>query len=121
MSGGTSALWRASLCGLAMALSVFSTGCAIQNGDVDDTDEDVAVAQAAVGMPQHNGGLKAPKNPVTGPKIVKGGAQAKSPAAKLDEVSEPEPEPWHPDTRGGSDDPDDAVLGTTPDRTGDHK
>lgn len=123
MSGGTSALWRASLCGVAMALTVFGTGCAIQNVDADDSDENVAAADQAdtIGMPQHNGGLKAPKNPVSGTKIVKGGAQAKSPAAKLDEVSEPEPEPWHPDGRGGDDDPDDAMLSTAPDRSGDHK
>ena len=123
MSGGTSALWRTSLCGVVMALSVFSTGCAIQNVDADDSDEDTVAAQAdlTVAVPQHTGGLKAPKNPVNGPKITKVGAQAKSPSVKLDEVSEPEPEPWHPDARGGEDDPDDAVLGTAPDRSGDHK
>ena len=123
MSGGTSAFWRASLCGVALALSVFSTGCAIHNGDADDAAEDVVTAQAelTVGIPQHSGGLKAPKNPVNGLKFTKGGAQAKSPAAKLGEVSEPEPDPWHPDARGGSDDPDDAVLSTAPDHSDDHK
>ncbi len=123
MSGGISALWRTSLCGVAMALAVSSTGCAIQDVDADSTDEDAVAAQAnlTVALPQHNGGLKAPKDPLSGPKSGKVGAQAKSPAAKLDEVSEPEPEPWHPDARGGSDDPDDAALSATHDRTDDHK
>ena len=122
MSGVTSALWRTSVCGLVTALAVFSAGCAIENGDAGDVEEDTVAAQAAVtiSLPTHNGGLKAPKNPVSGPNFTKG-TQAKSPASKLDQVSEPEPEPWHPDARGGSDDPNDAVVSTTPDHSDDHK
>ncbi|MEP7121699.1 MAG: hypothetical protein ABJE95_12340 [Byssovorax sp.] len=118
MSGGTSTLWRTSLCGVVMALSVFATGCAMEAGDAD---EDTGVGTAEViSMPAPLGGLKQPKSPVTGhgSKVT---VQAKSPTSKIDEVVEPEPEPWHPDTRGGSDDPDDAVLRTTPDRSDDHK
>ena len=120
MSGGTSTLWRTSLCGVALALTVFSTGCAIQNADAD---EDTVETQAGVTVAilQHKGGLQAPKDPLGGHKLTKGSAQTKSPAAKLDEVSEPEPEPWQPGARGGEDDPDDVRLSTTPDRSDDHK
>ena len=78
-------------------------------------------AGVTIALPQPKGGLQAPKNPLGAPKLTKGGAQAKSPATKLDEVSEPEPEPWYPDGRGGEDDPDDVRLSTTPDRSDDHK
>ena len=123
MSGGTSTLWRTSLCCVALALTVFSTGCAIQNADADDADEDTVETQAGVTVAilQHKGGLQAPKDPLGGHKLTKGSAQTKSPAAKLDEVSEPEPEPWQPGARGGEDDPDDVRLSTTPDRSDDHK
>lgn len=118
MSGGTSALWRTSLCGVAMAFVVLGTGCAI---DASDPDEDTIEAQAdlSIRMPALIGGLKKPTGPKSG-HVTKTG-QTKSPTSKLDEVVEPEPEPWHPDGRSGSDDPDDGRLSTTPDRSDDHK
>ena len=118
MSGGTSTFWRASLCGVAMALSVFGTGCAI---DASDPDEDPVEAKAdlSLNVPELIGALKKPTRPKSG-HVTKTG-QTKSPTSKADEVAEPEPEPWHPDSRGGSDDPEDARLGTKPDRSDDHK
>ena len=118
MSGGTSTLWRTSLCGVMMAFAVLGTGCAI---DAGDTDEDTveAPAELAISLPKPVGGLKKPQGPGGG--HLKVGGQAKSPASKLDEVVEPEPEPWHPDGRGGADDPDDVKLSSSPDRSDDHK
>ena len=123
MSGGTSTLWRTSLCGVALALTVLSTGCAMQNVDADDADEETVETQAGVtiALPQPKGGLQAPKNPLGAPRITKGGTETESPGAKLNEVSDPLPEPWHPDARGGDDDPDDVKLSTTPDRSDDYK
>jgi hypothetical protein len=122
MSGGTSTLWRTSLCGVVMALSVFGTGCAIENVDAGDADENTAEAQADVtlSMPVLGGAIEKPTSPVTG-HDTKVTGQAKSPTSKLDEVVEPQPEPWHPDSRAGSDDPEDAKLSTSPDRSDDHK
>ncbi len=123
MSGGTSTLWRASLCSVVMALTVLGTGCAIENVDAGDPDEDTAEALAdlTVNVPKPSGGLKAPKDPIGGAVFNKLGGHAKSPTRKLDEVAEPEPEPWHPDGRGGSGDPDDVKLSPTPDRSDDNK
>ena len=97
MSGGTSTLWRTSLCGVVMALSVFGTGCAIDTGDAD---EDTAEAQAdvTISMPSLGGSLKKPTSPLGG-HVGKVTEQAKSPTSKLDDVVEPQPEPWHPDSR----------------------
>ena len=42
MSGGRSTLWRTSLCGVVMALTVFSTGCAVDaSSDAEDDTEEV--------------------------------------------------------------------------------
>ena len=119
MSGGTSTLWRTSLCGVAMVLAVFGTGCAVDTGEPDE--EDVVAVQSGVTIspPSVGGGLKTPSGPLTNP-LAKSSAEAKSPAGSLDEVAEPEPEPWHPNGRGSSDDPDNVTVSTTPGRPDDH-
>jgi hypothetical protein len=123
MSGGNSTLWRASLCSVVMAFAVLGTGCAIENGDAADADDEAVETQQdlTVNIPKPSGGLKAPKNPVLNLPANMIGTQTKSPVTNSDPIAEPEPEPWHPDGRGGSANPDDVKLGTTPDRTDDKK
>jgi hypothetical protein len=45
--------------------------------------------------------------------------QSKSPAGKIDELVEPEPEPWHPRSGADTDDTNKASLGTRSDRSDD--
>jgi hypothetical protein len=120
MSGGTSTLWRTSLCGVVMALTVFGTGCAVDTGESDEEDVVAVQLDVTIGAPNVSGGLKTPSGPLTNP-LAKTGAQAKSPSSSLDQVAEPEPEPWHPNGRASSDDPDNVTVSTTPGRPDDRK
>lgn len=112
MSGGKSTLWRTSLCGVVMALTVFSTGCAVDaSSDAeDDTEEaqaDLIVVDSTVSL-----GSGRLAEPVSTPNFLTSTAQAKSASSRLDELMEPEPEPWRPRSRAGSDDSDNVTVNT---------
>lgn len=112
MSGGRSTLWRTSLCGVVMALAAFSTGCAV-DASSDGEDETVeAPADLVVGSPAVPGAAKLAE-PVSNPQApTTDTTQTKSPGQpKAEEIVEPEPDPWHPRSRAGSDS-DRISLGT---------
>jgi len=121
MSGGITALFRTSLCGVVMALTVLSTGCAIEAASDAEADDITEVAdELTVAVPTAPGGLVLPKGPPAGPEVVVIGIQAKS-TNNGDELMEPEPEPWKPDGRIIAVDPNPMGLSTTPDHSVDHK
>ncbi len=113
MSGGKSTLWRTSLCGVVMALTVFSTGCAVDASS--DAEDDTGEAQADLIVVDSTVSLGSGKlaEPVSTPKFLTSTAQAKSPSGKLDELIEPEPEPWRPRGHAGSDDSDHVTVDTS--------
>ena len=122
MSGGTSALWRTSLCGVVMALTVLGTGCAIEaTSDAEEEDTAEVTANLIIAVPVAPGGLVTPKGPLDSPVITVTGTQAKTPSSTAGELMEPEPDPWKPDNRVRSTDPNPINTGTTVDRSGDHK
>ena len=121
MSGGRSTLWRTSLCGVVMALTVFSTGCAVDaSSDAeDDTEEvqaDLIVVDSAVSL-----GSGKLAEPVGGPLFPPITTQTQSPGSNFDELFEPEPEPWHPRSGPDTEDTNKASLGTRSDRSDDGK
>lgn len=109
MSGGTSALWRTSLCGVAMALLAFSTGCAVDASDVeDDTGAVEAQADSTVilidtGSPSPGTGLQVPTS------------TTQSKTKQAEQIVEPEPEPWKPHGRAR------ATLDSSPGSSSSHK
>ena len=122
MSGGRSTLWRTSLCGVVMALTVFSTGCAVDaSGDAEDNTEgaqaDLIVVDSTVSL---GSGTRA--EPVSGPQLPPITTQTQSPGSKLDELFEPEPEPWHPrSSRAESEDSDQVTVDTRSALSDDYK
>ena len=115
MSGGRSTLWRTSLCGVVMALAAFSTGCAVDASS--DAEDDAIEAQAdliagstdAPGAAKLGDPVDSPQAPTTTTITT---TETKSPAtSKVEELVEPEPDPWHPRSRAGSDS-DKVSLGT---------
>jgi hypothetical protein len=122
MSGGRSTLWRTSLCGVVMALTVFSTGCAVDaSSDAgDDTEEaqaDLIIVDSTVSL-----GSGKLAEPVSGPQLPPITTQTQSPGGKLDELFEPEPEPWHPrSSRAGSEDSDQVTMDTRSALSDDYK
>jgi hypothetical protein len=122
MSDGRSTLWRTSLCGVVMALAVFSTGCAVDassDGEDDTTEEaqaDLIVVDSTVVV-----GAGTLTGPVSAPWFPTTTTQTKSPAGKIDELVEPEPEPWHPRSSPDSEDTNKVSLGTRSDRSDDGK
>ena len=118
MSGGMLTLWRTSLCGVVVALTVFSTGCAVDASS--DADDDTEEAQAAllVGGSTDSPGSAQLTAPGSGSQLPTTSTQTQSP---VDELIEPEPEPWHPRSRAGSEDSALVTLGTRGDRSGDRK
>lgn len=122
MSGGTSALWRTSLCGVVMALTVLSTGCAIEAASDAEAEDTAEVTADLVGAsPVTPGGLVTPKGSLSTPEVTVIATQAVSPTSKSGDLKEPEPDPWKPDNRFKTSDPKPVDTGTTVDRSGDHK
>jgi hypothetical protein len=122
MSGGTSALWRASLCGVVMALTVVGTGCAVETAsDAEAEDTAEVTADLTLASPVAPGGLVAPKGPLGGPESTLVGTQTKSSTDNPDELMEPEPEPWKPGGRATTEDPNQVDMGATPGSSGDFK
>jgi hypothetical protein len=121
MSGGTSTLWRTSLCGVVMALAVLGTGCAIETAS--DSDEDTAETQADLTLilPKVVGGLQTPKGAVSGPYIPNPIAQTKSPVSHFTEFAEPEPDPWTNARDKNSDGSDQPGVTTATDHADDHQ
>lgn len=104
MSDGRSTLWRTSLCGVVMALTVFSTGCAIDaSSDGEDATEEAQSDLILVDTKTPLGTGKLAE-PVSTPEFPRTTMQSQSPAGKIDELVEPEPEPWHPRSRADSED-----------------
>ena len=119
MRGGISAPWRASLGGVAMVLAALGAGCAV---DADgDSEPDVAEAHAEllVVLPPAPGELSAPNAPLHDATLA--ASVVKSSTMRLQPSSEPEPEPWRPDTAATADSPSPADMGATPGRPDDHK
>lgn len=123
MSGGTSTLWRASLCGVVVALAVLGTGCAIGNVAADDSEDDTTETQAdlTLALPTGVGGLQTPKGVVSGPQIPNPAAQTKSPVSHFTEYLEPEPDPWTNARGKTSDSGDQTSVSTAPNYSDDHK
>lgn len=121
MSDGRSTLWRTSLCGVVMALSVFSTGCAVDassdgDDDTEETQADLIVVDTKT--PRDPGKLT---DPVSLPQFPQTTLVSRSLAGKIDELVEPEPEPWHPRSQTDSEDSGKSNVGTGSARPGDHK
>ncbi len=121
MSGGMLTLWRTSLCGVVVALTVFSTGCAVDaSSDAEDETEEAQAGLIVVGSTDSPGSEQLTA-PGSGSQLPTTGSQTQSPAAKVDELIEPEPEPWHPRSLVDSEDSALVTLGTRADRSGDRK
>lgn len=109
MNGGKVALWRTSLCGVVIALTVIGTGCAVEtanDAEVDDTTEITADLL-----------LASPVAPDS-PESMAGGAGGKSPT---NDLVEPEPEPWKPHARAIAVEASRIDRGTMSNRSGDSK
>jgi hypothetical protein len=102
MSGGTSALLRSSLCGVVLALAAFTTGCAVDA--TSDGEDEMGSVEAQADLPVGKSvvltGAGAPQGTLTDLQLPTSGAQSKSSTSKLEELAEPEPEPWKPDGHG---------------------
>ncbi len=108
MSGGTSALWRTSLCGVVIALTVIGTGCAVETANDAEAEDTTEVTADLT--------LASPAAP--SPDITAGGASGKSPT---NELVEPEPEPWKTHARAIAVEANRIDRGTTSNRSGDTK
>ena len=122
MSDGRSTLWRTSLCGVVMALTVFSVGCAVDaSSDREDDAAEEAQADLIVAGSTVLVGSGTPTRPVSAPSFPQTSTQASSPTGKIDELVEPEPDPWHPRSSPDTDDTSKVSLGSRSDRSDDHK
>lgn len=122
MSDGRSTLWRTSLCGVVMALTVFSTGCAVDasSDGEDDTTEEAQAGLIFVDATIPLGAGKLPQ-PVSIPELTRAITQSKSLTGKIDELVEPEPEPWHPRSHDDSEESQRVTMGTDSALSDDHK
>jgi hypothetical protein len=118
MSDGRSTLWRTSLCGVVMALTVFSTGCAVDASSDGDDDTEEVQADLIVGESETPLGTGKLAEPVSLPQFPQTTLVSKSLGGKIDELVEPEPEPWHPRSQ---DDSGKVTVGTGSALPDDHK
>ena len=122
MSDGRSTLWRTSLCGVVMALAAFSTGCAVDaSSDAEDDTTEETQADLDFVDPTELVGSGTLTGPVSTPWLPPIAMQTKSPTGRIDELVEPEPEPWHPRSGPDTDDTSKVRLGARSDRSDDGK